>query len=70
MLTTHHRDDDDDDNDDTNDNLPTIASPSRPPSLEFSSSITYIVYEYDTGFYADNFDDNDDDKNDGNLSPQ
>ena len=70
MLTTHHRDDDDDDNDDTNDNLPTIASPSRPPSLEFSSSITCIAYEYDTVFYADDFDnDNDDDKNDGNLSP-
>ena len=68
MLTTHHRDDDRDDNDD--DFLPTMASPSRPPSLEFSSSITCTVYGYDTGFYADNFDDNDDDKNDGNLSPQ
>ena len=70
MLTMHHRDDDRDDNDDNDDNfLPTIASPSRPPSLEFSSSITYIVYEYDNGFYADDFDDDDDDKNDGNLSP-
>ena len=63
-------DNDGDDNHDEDDNfLPTIASPSRPPSLEFSSSITCIVYEYDTGFYADNFDGNDDDKNDGNLSP-
>ena len=60
---THHCDDDRDDNDDNF--LPTMASPSRPPSLEFSSSITYIVCEYDNGFYADNFDD----KNDGNLSP-
>ena len=67
-------DNDDENYEEDDDVVPTIASPSRPPSLEFSSSITCCTISNDDNFdYLGDDDDydNDDKHNDiDNLSPQ
>ena len=67
-----HVDNHDDNQEDDDDVFPTIASPSRPPSLEFSSSITCCIIMNDANFdyCVDGDDDDNDNQYDDNLSPQ